>query len=498
MIVVANPSGRSGQSFKGLHAYCAHDPERAESTERVDWISTRNLCSNPERAWKEMAATAMMADQLKARAGVQAGRKSTKGPVLHLVLSFDEKERTNQKAMETAADKMLAALGADPAKMRGKAKPKRRQFADEHQAIFYAHSDTKNTHLHVMVNTVHPEHGTRLPTSNNYNKLQAWALKHTREMGTQENYPIREENAEARARGEYVKGENRTTRNMWELEQSVWPTLKDDKRVDSILAEQKAKDAALLQYSREVQARQKVDAEKLDKDYKLAKSDLKAELKTNINRAKAEIREHYRPALRELKTRHAKERAVFDALEEKFFGRMANAAKTLKEDTRDTELSGLMSRSFKILTRASDRKGLLDKAHATEAKDLEYEAKADLKDKTNALNADHTEKLAEQRLTYLEQKQAMKLEHEAENADIKDAWNRREAERKSYVQDKVDTEPLRRDLMQQHRHASTPRTLLDRIRTFEESGRLQSGFEGGKDLKHDWENDIDRGRNKDK
>ena len=143
MIVVANPSGRAGQSFKGLHAYCAHDPDRAVSDDRVDWISTRNLCSDPDRAWKEMAATAMMADRLKAQAGVQAGRKSTKGPVLHLVLSFDEKEDTSRDAMEGAADKMLARLGADPARMRGKSKPKQRQFADEHQAIFYAHSDTK-------------------------------------------------------------------------------------------------------------------------------------------------------------------------------------------------------------------------------------------------------------------------------------------------------------------------------------------------------------------
>ena len=156
-------------------------------------------------------------------AGRCSGRsKSTKGPVLHLVLSFDERDDTSRDAMEGAADAMLAKLGADPAKMRGKSKPKQRQFADEHQAIFYAQSDTRNTHLHVMVNTVHPEHGTRLPTSNNYNKLQAWALEHTKEMGTEANYPRREENAEARKRGDYVKETNRsTTRNMWELDKAV-------------------------------------------------------------------------------------------------------------------------------------------------------------------------------------------------------------------------------------------------------------------------------------
>ena len=496
MIVVANPSGRAGQSFKGLHAYCAHDPDRAESTERVDWISTRNLCSEPELAWKEMAATAMMADRLKAQAGVQAGRKSTKGPVLHLVLSFDEKEDTSRDAMEGAADKMLAALGADPARMRGKAKPKRRQFADEHQAIFYAHSDTKNTHLHVMVNTVHPEHGTRLPTSNNYNKLQAWALRHTKEVGTATNYPVREENAEARARGDYVKGDNRSTRNMWELEQAVRPALKDGQRSDAILAEQKAKDAALLKHTREVHARQRAEAKQLDADFKAERAKLGAELKTQINRAKAKVREEYRPAYRELKTRQAKERDVFNALEEKFFGRMSNAAKALREEWREPP-SGMMSRGFGIVTRAGDRKAALDRAQAREEAALRSEERAKLKDQTDALKVKHSAKLAEQRSAYLDQRAEQKAAHEAEAASIKEAWNKREAERRSHIEGKVEAEPLRRDLILQQRNAAAPRALMDRMRAMEESRKLQGDFAGGREQKRERDQELDRERDED-
>jgi len=48
MIVVINPSGAAGHSFKGLHAYCAHDAGNAQTTERVDWMETRNLATRSD------------------------------------------------------------------------------------------------------------------------------------------------------------------------------------------------------------------------------------------------------------------------------------------------------------------------------------------------------------------------------------------------------------------------------------------------------------------
>lgn len=58
--------------------------------------------------------------------------------------------------MQAAVDEFLSHLGVDPAKTRAKNKPKRRQFADGHQAAMYAHSDTGNHHLHLMINRIHP------------------------------------------------------------------------------------------------------------------------------------------------------------------------------------------------------------------------------------------------------------------------------------------------------------------------------------------------------
>lgn len=496
MIVVANPSGAPGQSFKGLHAYCAHDPDRAESTERVDWISTRNLSSDPDRAWKEMVATSMMADQLKAAAGISAGRRATKGPVMHLVLSFDKAEDTSREAMEAAADKALSSLGVDPAKARGKSKPSFRQFADEHQSIMYAHSDTKNTHLHIMINTVHPEHGKRLPTSNNYDRLQKWALKHTRQVGTAANYPVREENAEARANGEYVKGPKRVTRNMWDLAKAVRTPVNDNARSEAILAQQRGKDAALLKHSRALEERQKTERTKLDEGYKRSKANLTDQLKTDMNRDRATVRESFRPKYRALKAKHEQERRVFETMEKSVFGKasnMANAIKASREDVREGG-SGSVSRAFKILTRASERKA----AHDRKLQREEWALKADHRNAINKANAErkaaHSKALSSRREEYLERSQALKERHETERAEIKAAWNARSEERQSFIAGKVEAEPLRRDLIQQQRKSTINKALIDRMRALEASGELNREFENKRGPAREQDNDKDRER----
>ena len=89
MIVVINPSGSAGRSFKGLHAYCAHDPDRAKTSERVEWTDMRNIAANdPEQAWKVMAATAGTQNELKRAAGIRAGRTSKDGAVMHVEMFY--------------------------------------------------------------------------------------------------------------------------------------------------------------------------------------------------------------------------------------------------------------------------------------------------------------------------------------------------------------------------------------------------------------------------
>lgn len=437
MIVIANPSGGAGRSFKGLHAYCAHDADQAETAERVEWISTRNVCADPEQAWKVMAATAYMADDLKREAGISAaGRPTTTGEVLHLVVSFADGEPIERETMEAAADELLSSLGADPAKMRGKSKPKRRQFADEHQAIMYAHTDTENTHLHIMVNTVHPETGLRLPTSNNFNKLQDWAGKFSERHGTAHLTPARAENREARENGEYVKGDKRLTRNMYELTKEVKSAVNDNDRAKAILDEQKAKDAALLQKGRDLADKQRSDRGDLDAQHKAGKAAIGKELRAKIGKAKAALRKKYRPEIRALKSRQAHEKKIFETMEKSFFGRtknFMNAVGASSEDVREGA-TGRITRAFRILTNAGERKAYFERSQAMELGSLKSKRQAEENAETAVFKAESTDQLSELRESYAAKRDQMLKDHKAENDELKGSWKERTAEREEALE----------------------------------------------------------------
>jgi hypothetical protein len=53
----------------------------------------------------------------------------------------------------------------------------------EHQALLVAHDDKEHAHVHLMLNTVHPETGLRLDDNFERRRAQAWALDYERENG---------------------------------------------------------------------------------------------------------------------------------------------------------------------------------------------------------------------------------------------------------------------------------------------------------------------------
>ncbi|MEJ0047141.1 MAG: relaxase/mobilization nuclease domain-containing protein [Rhodospirillales bacterium] len=46
----------------------------------------------------------------------------------------------------------------------------------EHQALVVSHEDKPHPHVHVMLNTIHPETGLRLDDNFERRRAQAWAL----------------------------------------------------------------------------------------------------------------------------------------------------------------------------------------------------------------------------------------------------------------------------------------------------------------------------------
>lgn len=439
MIIVINPSASNGHSFKGLHAYCAHDQDRAQTSERVDWTETRNLATDdPSQAWKIMAATAGAQNDLKRAAGIRAGRPPKDGAVTHVVMSFDRDEQTDRDTIQSAADELLSVLGADPAKMRGKSKPKRRQFADEHQVVMYTHTDTDNVHVHMMINRVHPETGVLLPDSNNFAKAQKWAEGFSKAQGTDHKTPAREENREMREDGEYVKGERRKSRNVYEQEQALQDAAANQNdRARSVKDEQSKKDAALALRGRNMAQLHSVQWDKLVDAHKQRKASIDRQLDKAIRKARSEVREEYRHKRRDLKRLQASELKTFEALESSLFGRASNIVKTVRLSAADigNDRTGIISRSFRILSHSGTRKEYFEGAQRRQRAALEGKKAKTLSDRTEALQDAYKPKYERNRAVFSEQRAELEQSQSADKQKLRDDWKTRTAERAAVYND---------------------------------------------------------------
>jgi hypothetical protein len=177
-----NPNAaRKGRSFKGAIAYIIHDPDQADTDERVLFTETRNLrTDDPEKAAKVMAYTAMHAKDLKAAAGLKATGRKADNPVYHLSLSWIPGEKPTQAEMMEAGQAALRALGFS-----------------EHEAVFAAHGDKQHLHLHVVVNRVHPVTGKSHNPNYDYDQLQAWGNDYDKARGMEWRSPSRAAKHEA-------------------------------------------------------------------------------------------------------------------------------------------------------------------------------------------------------------------------------------------------------------------------------------------------------------
>jgi len=197
-----------GSSFKGLAAYLGGQDK---GEHRAVWSATQNIgTENIYMAARLMAATAMDADEIKRQNGWDGrGRRTTEKPVYHTVMSWPKEESPDYAHQEQAARDLVKAAGFENA-----------------QAIFVGHDDNGKTHVHVVVNVLDPETGKQFSLSNDYRKMQAWALEYCKEHGIDptEIAPNRLKNAEARAKAkeegrsvkpEELEGNTRLSRSEW-------------------------------------------------------------------------------------------------------------------------------------------------------------------------------------------------------------------------------------------------------------------------------------------
>ncbi len=164
-----------------------HD-KKANTAERVAWSETGNMHTQDiEKAALVMAYIDNNAESLKRDFGGSAvGRKSEVGNVYHYSLSWAHGENPDQQHQQEQALKTLERLGLST-----------------HQYYMVAHDDTEHKHVHIVANLVNPENGKIHTPSFDKRELQAWALEYEREHIM--HCHKREENAQKREQGQYLK-----------------------------------------------------------------------------------------------------------------------------------------------------------------------------------------------------------------------------------------------------------------------------------------------------
>jgi len=435
-VVVINPSGKPGHSFKGLHGYCSHDEGSRNTAERVDWMATRNLAlEDPDQAYKIMIATAAAKNDLKKAAGVRGGRPEKLGPVMHVVISFDADEPRSRGIMEKAADDLLTHLGADPDLMpKAKSKPKRRQFADEHQVIMYAHTDKDHHHIHLMINRIHPVTGISLPSNKDQDKAQDWALEFSKRYGTDHKTPAREENKKKRERGQSYIRPKRKPRNVYDVEQAV-RDVANDNQVKAVRKVQRTKDALLAQDGRKVASRHHAQRNELVERFRAQKDRLGKDLRRNLRKSEALVTEQYRLKERALHKQHRAEFKTFEAMEKSFFGRAANAfrAVTVVKGTVADGQSNLINKIFKAATDASERRNLLKQAQERRLKALEGKRRKEVREAARPLKRAHKQNVAKARDQFMADRDTLQQEQAKDVSELKARWKNRNRERETVL-----------------------------------------------------------------
>lgn len=162
-----NPAAaRKGNFFAGAVGYITHDPGK-DTADRVAFTGVINMrTSDPEKAAKVMAWTALHAAELKEAAGLKATGRKTEGPVYHFTLNWEHGNAPDKAHMEETAHSALKALGFE-----------------EHEAVYAVHTDKQHQHLHIVVNRIHPVTGKAHNPSNDQRRLQGWAYEYEKRQG---------------------------------------------------------------------------------------------------------------------------------------------------------------------------------------------------------------------------------------------------------------------------------------------------------------------------
>lgn len=293
---------KAGNSFKGAIQYVTHD-KGTDTAHRVAFTATNNLPTNdPAKAARCMAWTVLHQRELKQRAGKSATGRKSEGSVYHYTLNWDHDDKPSQTEMIEAAQETLHVLGLQ-----------------DHEAVLAGHNDTDHSHIHVVVNLIHPETGMKARLGMSQRKMSEWALGYEQQRG-RIVCPDRISNKNTRemmrdhkkATGHYPadlkwpKGKTREDYHRWKSQQ--W-------QIQKIM--------------------DKAERDILWTDQKRARDVVMTEMKRRMKVARAEAKEDMRPHWREHFQKQRKERQRFAKLQKHAIARAVWFLKNRKNPVSD-------------------------------------------------------------------------------------------------------------------------------------------------------------------
>ena len=422
---------KKGSSFKGLAAYLLHDKGEEDAAERVAWTHTHNLATDdPELAWRIQVATAMQQDDLKRSSGVGMAGNKSKNHVMHYSLSWhpDERQELTRSEMLQAALASMTFLGTKEDEKLGKSKTaKRRQLADEHQAVIVCHDEGENTplHVHIMLNRVHPEHGVMLPTTMEKNKLSLWALEYRQAQGKEHLCPQRQKNWAKKAKG-IATSNPRKPRNVYEQEQAA-NDADPGSRKKSLIEQQRRKATELKTKQEAMKRQQEKELDRLQQQHLLNEKMERDRAATEARQARASVKEQFVGKIDEITERQAAELAAFEEAKSTAAGRVRNSWAALKTKKWMTEIRTqplqATTQAFKLAFSSGMQQQNLQAHHDQEQRQIHTQLRQQEQESARQARAEGDVRLDERRQIYERERSDMLFQQEMEKAKLKAEWN---------------------------------------------------------------------------
>ena len=420
---------RGGTSFKGAAAYYLHDKE-AETNERVAWTETVNLItSDPEKATRVMAATAMAQNELKIEAGIKATGRKLEKPVYVYSLSWHPDEQPDKATMVEAARESLTALGVE-----------------DRQALIVCHTDESHPHVHVIVNRVSMEDGRAANMRGDHLKLSAWAESWEKRHG-KIWCEARVQNNERRERGDFVRGSTNLPRLVFEAVRDGTRALNDNRdarqAAADLKADQQGKAAELMAQGRAMHQHYRDELAGLAADYRRDKARIIEARRKERRQLREQLNVDFRQAKADLFARQQQAWRARASRERSLLGRAWNAY----DSGRSAETAvGRIGQTILASVSTGSRIAALRRHQAEERQTTFQALNADARRREAELRADVDRRLDDHHQRHLAARASALRRYDAEKRDYAAKWaERSEARRDAWRQFREKWEPLERD-----------------------------------------------------